>query len=94
MKILIAYICMCTTLVISMFATAYADTKPAQITSIDDATLMQVKGIEQVINKVSDKIEMKYGISYIDTDRCCIVANKNWDDGNKPLGIYTMEELS
>ena len=53
-----------------------------------------LKGIEQVINKVSDKIEMKYGISYIDTDRCCIVANKNWDDGNKPLGIYTMEELS
>lgn len=57
MKILIAYICMCTTLVISMFATAYADTKPAQITSIDDATLMQVKGIEQVMKTQFDKSE-------------------------------------
>ena len=55
MKILIAYICMCTTLVISMFATAYADTKPAQITSIDDATLMQVKGIEQVMKSMTLK---------------------------------------
>ena len=55
MKILIVYICMCTTLVISMFATAYADTKPAQITSIDDATLMQVKGIEQVMKIQFDK---------------------------------------
>jgi hypothetical protein len=53
-----------------------------------------INGIQQVIKKVSNEIKIRCGISYIDTDRCCIVANKNWDDANKPRGLYTLEDLS
>ncbi len=53
-----------------------------------------INGIQQVIKKVSNEIKITCGVSYIDTDRCCIVANKSWDDANKPRGLYTLEDLN
>jgi len=53
-----------------------------------------LKGIDTVIEKLSNSIKIKGGVSDIDKDRCCIVANKYWGNAKKPLGIYTMEDLS
>jgi hypothetical protein len=55
--------------------------------------IVSINGLDKVIKDVSNEIKISSGISYIDIDRCCIVAHKNWDDGNKPLGIYTIDDL-
>lgn len=55
MKILINSFCICTALVFSMVGIAYADTKPIQKDSVDDAKNMQVKAIEHILKSQFDK---------------------------------------
>jgi hypothetical protein len=68
--------------------------KDVLIFSKYDQTIGLLTGIDVVIKKLSNSIKIKAGISDIDKDRCCIVVNKYWEDGNKPAGIYTMEDLN
>ena len=54
-----------------------------------------IDGIERHIYRIIPNAKLKFGVSDINRDRCCIVKEKTWGlEKNRPTGIYSIADLS
>ena len=54
-----------------------------------------IDGIERHIYRVIPNAKLKFGVSDINRDRCCIVKKKFWKvEKDRPTGVYSIADLS
>ena len=54
-----------------------------------------IDGIERHIYRVIPNAKLKFGVSDINRDRCCIVKERTWDsEKNRPTGVYSIADLA
>ncbi len=54
-----------------------------------------IDGIERHIYRIIPNAKLKFGVSDINRDRCCIVKEKTWGlEKDRPTGIYSIADLS
>ena len=54
-----------------------------------------IDGIERHIYRVIPNAKLKFGVSDINRDRCCIVKEKTWDtEKDRPTGVYSIADLA
>ena len=53
-----------------------------------------IDGIERHIYRIIPNAKLKFGVSDINRDRCCVVKQKSWKlDKDRPTGIYSIWNL-
>jgi hypothetical protein len=54
-----------------------------------------IDGIERHIYRVIPNAKLKFGVSDINRDRCCIVKERTWkSDKDRPTGVYSIADLA
>jgi hypothetical protein len=54
-----------------------------------------IDGIERHIYRIIPNAKLKFGVSDINRDRCCIVKKKTWKtEQDRPTGVYSITDLS
>jgi len=54
-----------------------------------------IDGIERHIYRIIPNAKLKFGVSDINRDRCCIVKKKTWkNEKERPTGIYSIADLA
>ena len=54
-----------------------------------------IDGIERHIYRVVPNAKLKFGVSDINRDRCCIVKEKTWEtEKDRPTGVYSIADLA
>jgi len=54
-----------------------------------------IDGIERHIYRVIPNAKLKFGVSDINRDRCCIVKERTWQaDKDRPTGVYSIADLA
>ena len=54
-----------------------------------------IDGIERHIYRVIPNAKLKFGVSDINRDRCCIVKKKTWKtEKDRPTGVYSIADLA
>tara|TARA_B100000795_G_C22497109_1_gene322516 strand:+ start:55 stop:543 length:489 start_codon:yes stop_codon:yes gene_type:complete len=54
-----------------------------------------IDGIERHIYRVIPNAKLKFGVSDINRDRCCIVKKRFWKvEKDRPTGVYSIADLS
>ena len=54
-----------------------------------------IDGIERHIYRIIPNAKLKFGVSDINRDRCCIVKKKTWkNEKDRPTGIYSIADLA
>ena len=54
-----------------------------------------IDGIERHIYRIIPNAKLKFGVSDINRDRCCVVKHKSWKlDKDRPTGIYSINDLA
>jgi hypothetical protein len=54
-----------------------------------------IDGIERHIYRIIPNAKLKFGVSDINRDRCCVVKQKSWKlDKDRPTGIYSINDLA
>jgi|TARA_B110000014_G_scaffold262327_1_gene256042 hypothetical protein len=54
-----------------------------------------IDGIERHIYRIIPNAKLKFGVSDINRDRCCIVKKKTWKtEKNRPTGVYSIADLA
>jgi len=54
-----------------------------------------IDGIERHIYRVIPNAKLKFGVSDINRDRCCIVKVRTWDtEKDRPIGVYSIADLA
>ena len=51
--------------------------------------------IRDSIYRIIPNAKLKFGVSDINRDRCCVVKVKTWkEDKDRPTGIYSISDLA
>ena len=54
-----------------------------------------IDGIERHIYRIIPNAKLKFGVSDINRDRCCVVKEKTWkSDKDRPTGIYSISDFA
>ena len=54
-----------------------------------------IDGIERHIYRIIPNAKLKFGVSDINRDRCCIVKTKTWKkEKDRPTGIYSIADIA
>jgi len=54
-----------------------------------------IDGIERHIYRIIPNAKLKFGVSDINRDRCCIVKKKTWKtEKDRPTGVYSIADIS
>jgi hypothetical protein len=54
-----------------------------------------IDGIERHIYRIIPNAKLKFGVSDINRDRCCIVKKKTWKtEKDRPTGVYSIADLA
>jgi len=54
-----------------------------------------IDGIERHIYRIIPNAKLRFGVSDINRDRCCIVIKKNWKtDKDRPTGVYSIADIA
>ena len=54
-----------------------------------------IDGIERHIYRVIPNAKLKFGVSDINRDRCCIVKDRTWEtEKDRPTGVYSIADLA
>lgn len=54
-----------------------------------------IDGIERHIYRMIPNAKLKFGVSDINRDRCCIVKKKTWKiEKDRPAGVYSIADLA
>jgi len=54
-----------------------------------------IDGIERHIYRIIPNAKLKFGVSDINRDRCCVVKQKTWKaDKDRPTGVYSINDLA
>nr|MCH9781545.1 hypothetical protein [Betaproteobacteria bacterium] len=54
-----------------------------------------IDGIERHIYRIIPNAKLKFGVSDINRDRCCVVKQKTWkSDKDRPTGVYSINDLA
>ena len=54
-----------------------------------------IDGIERHIYRVIPNAKLKFGVSDINRDRCCIVKERTWkSEKDRPTGVYSIADLA
>ena len=54
-----------------------------------------IDGIERHIYRVIPNAKLKFGVSDINRDRCCIVKERTWQaEKDRPTGVYSITDLA
>jgi hypothetical protein len=54
-----------------------------------------IDGIERHIYRIIPNAKLRFGVSDINRDRCCIVKKRTWKvEKNRPTGVYSIADLA
>ena len=54
-----------------------------------------IDGIERHIYRIIPNAKLKFGVSDINRDRCCIVTKKTWKtEKDRPSGVYSIADIA
>jgi len=54
-----------------------------------------IDGIERHIYRIIPNAKLKFGVSDINRDRCCIVKERTWKaEKDRPMGVYSIADLT
>ena len=54
-----------------------------------------IDGVERHIYRIIPNAKLKFGVSDINRDRCCIIKKKTWKkEKDRPTGIYSIADLT
>ncbi len=69
--------------------------KNVLIFSAHDDAPETIDGIERHIYRIIPNAKLKFGVSDINRDRCCVVKNKFWkSEKDRPTGFYSITDLA
>ena len=74
---------------------AYSRKKNVLLFCMHDDAPETIDGIERHIYRIIPNAKLKFGVSDINRDRCCIVKKKTWKtEKDRPTGVYSIADIS